>query len=401
LLKRQLVSIALALLMVTVFGYGLIRLFQLRFERGDVFPPYSSLRTDPLGTKVLHDALAEMPGMTVARNYKPLRNLLNVDPDATIMILGVSTLGGISGDDFYELKLLAARGQRVVLTLRSQTSKPEMFRVWEGSESEETGVRSAPAGESEKDLEATSLPPDPPSLGQVEIDYLDPRENLKAVSTAPELPDEIRWYSVLYFITRDPDWRLIYRVDEGPVLMERKFGDGSIVLASDTFFLSNEALRDDRHPALLAWLTGRHSSIVFDESHNGISERENVMTLIRKYELRSLGFAIALIAVLFVWKAAVPFAPTTTHRHVAEGVVTGRDSASGFVNLLRRSVAPNELLATCVGYWNHSCMHRAGDCKNRLNAVNRVIREIDMQPARRRDRVEGYRTITRILTRKF
>ena len=43
-------AVVLLLLILAGFGYGLNRLFSLRFESGDIYPAYSSFRTDPLGT---------------------------------------------------------------------------------------------------------------------------------------------------------------------------------------------------------------------------------------------------------------------------------------------------------------------------------------------------------------
>ena len=39
-----------------------------------------------------------------------------------------------------------------------------------------------------------------------------------------------------------------------PVVIERQYGNGSIVLVADSFLVSNEALRSERHPRLLARL---------------------------------------------------------------------------------------------------------------------------------------------------
>ena len=58
-----------------VFGWGILHLFELRFSSGDVFPAYSTLRKDPLGAAVFHDALASLPGLTVERNVRPLASL--------------------------------------------------------------------------------------------------------------------------------------------------------------------------------------------------------------------------------------------------------------------------------------------------------------------------------------
>ncbi|HEX9880373.1 MAG TPA: hypothetical protein VGB25_09285, partial [Candidatus Binatia bacterium] len=80
-------SIAL-LLVVVLFAGGLARLFVQRFERGDVYPPYSSLRTDPLGTKVLYDSLYSLPQMEVRRNYRR-EGLVGVAAGSVMFYLGL------------------------------------------------------------------------------------------------------------------------------------------------------------------------------------------------------------------------------------------------------------------------------------------------------------------------
>ena len=58
-----------------IFLAGLAQLFLLRFETGDGLPPYSSLRTDPLGTKALYESLDRIESVAVSRNYRPLAAL--------------------------------------------------------------------------------------------------------------------------------------------------------------------------------------------------------------------------------------------------------------------------------------------------------------------------------------
>ncbi len=48
------------LLLGGLFVTGLIQLILLRFESGDVYPPYSSLRADPLGCKALYESLGRV-----------------------------------------------------------------------------------------------------------------------------------------------------------------------------------------------------------------------------------------------------------------------------------------------------------------------------------------------------
>src|SRR5579862_6010149 len=53
-----------------LFAGGLFELFKLRFEAGDVYPPYSSLRSDPLGASALYESLAKLPGIKVDRDFR-------------------------------------------------------------------------------------------------------------------------------------------------------------------------------------------------------------------------------------------------------------------------------------------------------------------------------------------
>ena len=57
-------SVSLAL-----FAAGLAHLFKLRFDVGDIYPEYSSLRSDPLGTMALYEGLERIPALSVRRDF--------------------------------------------------------------------------------------------------------------------------------------------------------------------------------------------------------------------------------------------------------------------------------------------------------------------------------------------
>ena len=67
-MKRHL-SILLLLACAAGFAFGLVQLFRLRFAAGDVYPAYSSLRSDPLGTMAFCESLERMPGLSVRRDF--------------------------------------------------------------------------------------------------------------------------------------------------------------------------------------------------------------------------------------------------------------------------------------------------------------------------------------------
>ena len=79
------VPLVLLLVLLGGFLFGLAQLFKLRFEAGDVFPEYSSLRTDPLGAKALYESLDHL--LTARRNYRSLAKLGD-GRDTTLFYLG-------------------------------------------------------------------------------------------------------------------------------------------------------------------------------------------------------------------------------------------------------------------------------------------------------------------------
>src|SRR5438876_10067245 len=60
---------------VALSVYGGVRLFQLRFETGDVYPEYSSLRSDPLGARVSYPSLEPAGTIEASRTTAPSSRL--------------------------------------------------------------------------------------------------------------------------------------------------------------------------------------------------------------------------------------------------------------------------------------------------------------------------------------
>ena len=94
------------------------------------------------------------------------------------------------------------------------------------------------------------------------------------------LPQRISWHTAVYFDDLDDSWRVIYSAEGRPVIVERSYGNGSLVLLADTFFISNEALRSERYPELLAWTVGPNTRLIFDETHLDIRKQPGVLSLI-------------------------------------------------------------------------------------------------------------------------
>jgi hypothetical protein len=183
------------------------------------------------------------------------------------------------------------------------------------------------------------------------------------------------------------------------VIIERPLGRGSIVLSSDSFFVSNEAMRSERHPQLLFWLTGSPSEIVFDEAHFGIYKSPGVAGLIRHYRFHWFVGVLAILAFLFVWKNGVYFVPPVkddAHNIAAE--VSEKDSSQGLVALLRRNIGSGKIIEVCAQEWRQTFKK---DKNFRDATFNRIQSSLQTQPhsfGKKSDPVKVYRKISTIIS---
>jgi hypothetical protein len=392
-----------------VFGAGLFELFKLRFETGDVYPEYSSLRSDPLGTMALYESLEKIPGLSLHRDLSA-QNQLPSGPATAYLHLAASRLDWdtlpieLAG----EIDRFVAAGGRLVIAFFPETRKP---LVVGGSLAPRTRKKSAKSqAEEERRRGNVSLK----EKWGVELETVlgpgggDMYHPVRVVNeTALPLPADLDWHSAMTFTNLVPTWKTIYAregpIQKGaasaplsPVLIERKIGRGTIVLASDCYFLSNEALLKDRHADLLAWLVGPATRVVFDEAHLGVVEMPGVASLIRKYHLEGLGVGLALVAGLFIWKNSVSFLPPWPDE-ATTGTVGGREVSAGFVNLLRRNISPRDVLRVCFEEWTKSLPQGGGHSIAKVDAAQAVMETENARAQSERDPVRAYREICQAL----
>jgi hypothetical protein len=200
------------------------------------------------------------------------------------------------------------------------------------------------------------------------------------------LPANVGWQSDMYFARDEAaGWQAIYRRGGEPVLVERRYGLGSIVLAGDAYFLSNEALQRDRSSALLAWVIGPHARVLFDETHLGVTVDPTIAALARRYGLAGAFFTLLLLALLFVWRRMALFVPPAA---ASDEVTLTYHPAAGLEALLRRAVPPGELAATCLAEWQPSA--RASD-RARVDAAQAALAKNSPVTARYNAAVQALR----------
>jgi hypothetical protein len=424
------------IVILAAFGYGVVALFLLRFDAGDVYPPYSSLRSDPLGCRAFYKSLAQIKSVSVQRNYRKLSALRSAT-DTTLFYLGsqVQEWQMIPQEQVRTFDRLAAGGGRLIIAFQPVTEIPEPSSRSSGCDQTATQKRCSRKAATDIDNPAPQheLENDTPDEADAAQDsekennrpqeaiedtlYISTRKHwgvdfrffeqpnilqdaaaLADAGIDPRLP-AVSWHSRLYFQTKSPKWKTIYTVNQKPVIMQREMGAGSIILCADSYFFSNEALRDERHPGLLAWLAGANASLVFNESHLGVVKSPGVAALVRNYRLHWFFFTVVLLFTLYVWKNAKPFIPYSSdiRQESAYDYVSEKDYSQGLISLLRRNVSPRQLLTTCLTEWKKSGPDIKRMTPDQLKRIEAQVASIDSGAKKQIDPVKTYRTISAIV----
>ncbi len=458
-------------MVVIAFIAGLAHLFMLRFERGDFYPAYSTLRSDPLGTRALYKSAENLNVFNVKRNYLPL-NQVTFNHHTSFFYLGVHASDNESIPEYISNAFddLTDKNGRLIISFYPSWEK------FSGKEQNtETGEESKEGGNHESD-QLPDQPPDqspeqstdqsqkqspdqspeqspkqspkqsndkknePDGLenrtqdsndnvnekndqGHSDTDHLDYKSvSLKehwgvvtdyaedpelinraqlAIDYNPwEMPRSISWHSTLYFTDLTDEWRVVYTCNKRPVIIERPFQNGSIILSADSYYLSNEALWAERHPGLLAWIMGTNNELVFDEAHLGINQTQGVAGLIRKHDLHWFFFGIAILGLMFVWRNSAHFIPPPSDDQIFEGdkTMSKRDSLQGLISLLRRNIPAGDILKICIEQWKETLNFNK---TQRRAELEHILRNIDKEKYlfdRKTDPVKGYQSICSLIS---
>lgn len=405
----------LASLCSILFAIGLTQLFLLRFEAGNVYPLYSSLRSDPMGTRVVYDGYDRLSPDTVDRNYRPWQ-YIKLDEKTTLMIIGVSDahLGKENRAFDTVLEAVAQSGGRLVLTLTgiSNGRLAKDSDLWDSGREKEDGA--ADDAESVKRFVEPDAADDPasasgekglgigPAALGIGINTMsgEPTDDFAALYA--DYPDilslNIPWRSQLYFELRDTAWETIYTWQGYSVVAQRPWGKGTVVMAADSYLISNEAMRNNRRPGFLTWLVVPGNDILFDEYHKGLVKQPGVAGLARQYRLHGLFAALLAVTILFVWRQSAIFVPMAQSRQESsmEQPTVGRDTGQGVVHLARRHIGTQELLSVCFETWKvQAARHVPPAC---IAEIKNLVRQSSAD-SRKDVQVRTYKQICQLLKR--
>jgi hypothetical protein len=395
--RKDRLNLIVAILILVLSAYALLHLLMMRYTSGDVYPKYSSMRTDAFGTKALYESLRDCCDLRLSRNFEEFSKIKN-NTNATIIFAGADFSGDKIPESFFkDLESFMKNGGRMVVTYKAS----DFFRkivIEEQKKQEEKAEKEKKKPEKKPDEDENALIKfvslsERWGLKYQEAEWAGYRSARRVADLG--LPKVLTWHSPVYFELNGKDWNVIYKQDDHVVLVERNFGKGTLVLASDTFFLSNEAMLRDRHSDLLAWLIGPKKEVIFDESHLGIASSPGVASLARKYNLHGLVIGLLVIALLYVWMSSTSLLPAyKTDSDLEKKAIEGKDSASGLSNLLRRNVAPQQIFQLCYSEWKKSFSTQKQFEEKKLKKVDDFIKQ---HSDRAKNPVDSYNAISEML----
>jgi hypothetical protein len=340
-------------LALVLVGTIAIRLLSVRFAAGEMYPPYSSLRSDPLGTRVLHDALADTHGIRVLRSLG-VELPTDASPGVTLLVLGLPPAESsiVPTTLVQQWETLARGGGRVVVAFLPRV-EDRRDRVPPPTSSLPPADNPVASLRDRWEFTVSHFEPRDPAASPLPTEA---QRTADATVHHPFLPPAIPWYSLVHFGDTPSLWQTVYTQDGQPVAIERPWGAGHLVLTTDAYSLSNESLHRHRQTDWIAWLLGDASHVVFEERHLGIQAVPGVAGLARRYRLHGLAAGLCLLAALWVWRSLATLVPRRENPTAPEPV-SGQDSEQGLAQLLRRVVRPEDLPKVWVATWNQSVGH--------------------------------------------
>jgi len=414
-MSRHRFSILIFLLALGGLIGGLAWLIHLRFESGHAYALRSSLRSDPLGSKALHDAYAELPVLQVSRNFVPLVQLQALSPAATLLLLNTGGRQMHQLADFDRVVDFVERGGRLVIAMNPERVAYQHL----GDERDEKNDSEADAQGDEATSEAADDDAEKSSgytrrsAQENELFWAglalrhgahEGGEALRAAAAAANLPQRIPWREGGVLVEFDEEvWSPVYQIDAEIVAAQRRFGAGSIVVLTDDYLFSNEALLKHRYAQLLAWVLEAQSALIFEETHLGVSERSGVATLMRRYGLEGFALACAGLMALIVWRGASPMLPPFTGRARDQVIRSEHSIEAGLGDLIQRSLPASAMPQLAFTAWQQSFIRTQADQRfyaAELDEIEALLRAQDSLPARQRQPLVTHLKIKSIINRK-
>ncbi len=403
---KRLASVFFLIAIVGLVG-GLSWLIRMRFDSGEVYPRGSSFRPDPLGAKALFEAYSGIPTLTVTRNFTLFSQSRNMPEGAVVLFLNASKRTLLDLQKESQLHRFVEDGGRLFIGMSPRRGNSRDFNSSREKDSSEE-LEDLDELESEEDY-SVSLSDDevePMMFDGLELAFGE-HEGGSALRLTSDttLPAELIWHqgSILELDPEYESWNTLYGVGDEVVAAERSLGAGKVIVFTDDFLFTNEALLKDRSSDLLVWVLGEHSQVIFDETHLGVVEQGGVAKLIRRYQLSGFVLILGFLFTLVAWRGWSALLPSYDREDMGNLVRAEQSTESGLADLIRRNIDAVDLPLEAFRAWKVSIVQSDADrtyWSSELEEIEILLTQYQEVIPRKRKPSELHLKIQTIINRK-
>jgi len=342
---RRTISVIIMLLLILSFFVSALFIMHGRLEKGDVYPRYSSLRHDPMGTSILFDSLRRMGCTVEILTEDEFPKVM--EPQNTILFILSPAFDLFSDKEVDRIVGFILSGGRVLMTADDDNGLMDFFHSGidipirdnkEEEKEEEKGEGEGGNGKKPRIREA---------IQGTGFDFS---------------PDSIQIFGEKFLITRWPRAVTVLS-SKHDVMLLLSHGKGDIIISSDSYLVSNEYLTQKPPAAFLSWVMGRRTHVLVDEYRHGVSTNKGVSFLLRKYHLYWFFAYLALIFFLSLWHLLPHFQKPLPRESTPDNWVYS--SLDGYTQLLTKTIPRKSLLDIAMDQWLKGSTNRFFREKNR------------------------------------
>jgi len=423
--SRKTFSVIALITVIAAFLASTTWLINLRFESGDSYPVGSSLRADPLGAKALFESYDALSGVHSIRNFEPFGQMKRLPEDGLLVLLNMNAYSMYSISHYEAVEEFVSNGSGVLVAL-NPSRVGYKYLDDEGEFIDEADKESADGDESviedpdedgvfaDKDKERSNedaftrraTEKEERFWGEISLTHGE-HEGGDAQATelavAAGLPATLPWREGGILTELGDHWQPLYQIEDEVVMAQQLSAGGRIVVMTDDYLFSNEALLMHRYSKLLAWVIGDHQFVIFDETHLGVMESTGVAILMRRYRLEGFFLGFAVLMSLIVWRGMSPLLPSRMGRAKTNIILAEHSIEAGLSDLVQRSVPVSELPSEAFRQWKLSFLRNDADrayYSKEVEEVETILSEYTQLSPRKRKPAETHSKIQSIMNRK-
>ncbi|MGJ8652739.1 MAG: DUF4350 domain-containing protein [Opitutaceae bacterium] len=430
-MKRRALSAVALIAILSALLVGMTWLIHLRFESGESYPAGSSMRADPLGAKALYESYASLSGVEAKRNFEPFIQMETMPAEGVLLFLNTRGYGMYSLAHYDVVERFVSGGGDVVVALNPDRvayqyldDEGEFLDKEEESEKESSPEEKDSSlveadevddvlvdEDTEEEDEQTAFArrateKEERFWGEISLIHGEHEGGDAQASEAAKaagLPAMLPWREGGVLGELGEDWVPLYMIEEEVVMAQRLLKNGRIVVMTDDYLFSNEAMMKHRYPALLAWVLGDQRLAIFDETHLGVAESTGIAILMRRYRLGGFFLGFAVLMALVVWRGMSPLLPAYTGRTKGNVILAEHSVEAGLSDLVSRSVPTRDLPVEAFRQWKLSFLRSDADrayYKSELSEAEALLSDHAALAPRKRKPAETHSKIQSIINRK-